>query len=167
MIHYLCCNWSKAFNYLREVFVNQKSSRFLQSTMQDHLSCNRALLMFAGYLSRWMCTATHKAGDTLSSRHVTSRDVTRAVGIFNIEFWRTLTHLSLCLRHVIWRGAVVGTHASTPQDSMLNIPTALVTSRELTWREASVSPALVCWCERRTPHRDGHGEKRESNRDRR
>jgi hypothetical protein len=26
-----------------------------------------------------------KAGDTLSSRHVSSRDVTSAVGIFNIE----------------------------------------------------------------------------------
>jgi hypothetical protein len=32
---------------------------------------------------------------------LTSRDVTSAVGIFNIEFWRTLTLLSLCLRHVI------------------------------------------------------------------
>jgi hypothetical protein len=55
-----------------------------------------------------------KAGDILSSRHVSSRDVTCAVGIFNIEFWRTLTLLSLCLRHVIWRGALVGSHASTP-----------------------------------------------------
>jgi hypothetical protein len=27
-----------------------------------------------------------KAGDILSSRHVSSRDVTSAVGIFNIEF---------------------------------------------------------------------------------
>jgi hypothetical protein len=27
-----------------------------------------------------------KAGDTLSARHVRSRDVTSAVGIFNIEF---------------------------------------------------------------------------------
>jgi hypothetical protein len=41
------------------------------------------------------------AGDTLSSRHVSSRDVTSEVGIFNIEFWRTITLLSLCLRHVI------------------------------------------------------------------
>jgi hypothetical protein len=42
-----------------------------------------------------------KAEDTLSSRHVSSRDVTSAVGIFNIEFWRTLTLMSLCLRRVI------------------------------------------------------------------
>jgi hypothetical protein len=42
-----------------------------------------------------------KAGDTLSSRHVSSRDVTSAVGIFKIEFWRTLTLLSHCIRHVI------------------------------------------------------------------
>jgi hypothetical protein len=42
-----------------------------------------------------------KAGNTLSSRHVGSRDVTSAVGIFNIEFWRTITLLSLWLRHVI------------------------------------------------------------------
>jgi hypothetical protein len=31
---------------------------------------------------------------------------------------------------------------SVRQNSMLNIPPALVTSRELTWREDSVSPAL-------------------------
>jgi hypothetical protein len=31
---------------------------------------------------------------------------------------------------------------SVRQNSMLNIPTTLVTSRELTWREDSVSPAL-------------------------
>jgi hypothetical protein len=45
---------------------------------------------------------------------VISRDVTSAVGIFNIEFWRTLTLLSLCLRHVIWRGTLVGSHVSSP-----------------------------------------------------
>jgi hypothetical protein len=33
---------------------------------------------------------------------------------------------------------------SVRQNSMLNIPTALVTSRELTWREDSVSPAIQC-----------------------
>jgi hypothetical protein len=38
-----------------------------------------------------------KAGDTLSLRHVSSRDVTSAVGIFNIEFWRKLTLLSTLL----------------------------------------------------------------------
>jgi hypothetical protein len=55
-----------------------------------------------------------KAGNTLSSRSVSSREVTSAFGIFNIEFWRTLKLLSLCLRHVIRRGALVGSHASTP-----------------------------------------------------
>jgi hypothetical protein len=38
-----------------------------------------------------------KAGDTLSSRHVSSRDVTCAVRIFNIEFWGRLTLLSTLL----------------------------------------------------------------------
>jgi hypothetical protein len=47
-----------------------------------------------------LCVVT-KAGDTLSSRHVSARDVTSAVEIFNIEFCRTLTFLSLCLCHVI------------------------------------------------------------------
>jgi hypothetical protein len=36
----------------------------------------------------------NEAGDTLSSRHVSSRDVMNAVGIFNIELRRTLTLLS-------------------------------------------------------------------------
>jgi hypothetical protein len=48
-----------------------------------------------------VATFDTKAGDTVSSSHVSSRDVTSAVEIFNIEFWRTLTLLSLCLRHVI------------------------------------------------------------------
>jgi hypothetical protein len=48
-----------------------------------------------------------KAWDTLSSRRLSSWDVTSAVGLFNIEFWRRLTLLSLCLRHVNWRGALV------------------------------------------------------------
>jgi hypothetical protein len=61
-----------------------------------------------------------KAGETLSSRYVSSRDVTSAVGIFNIEFWRTLTLLSLCIRHMIWRGALVGSHASTPVKFLLS-----------------------------------------------
>jgi hypothetical protein len=38
-----------------------------------------------------------KAGDTPSSRHVSSRDVTSAVGLFNIEFWRRLSLLSTLL----------------------------------------------------------------------
>jgi hypothetical protein len=85
-----------------------------------------------------------KAGDTLSSRHVSSRDVTSAFGIFNIEFWRTLTLLSLWLRHVIWRGALVGSHASTPLKFLL-AHTFRETSRELTWSEDNVSPALREW----------------------
>jgi hypothetical protein len=40
--------------------------------------------------------------------------------------WRKQSDRSVCVR----------------QNSMLNIPTALVTSRELTWREDNVSPAL-------------------------
>jgi hypothetical protein len=36
------------------------------------------------------------------------------LGYFNFEFWRTLTLLSFCLRHVIWRGVLFGWRASTP-----------------------------------------------------
>jgi hypothetical protein len=56
-----------------------------------------------------------KAGDTLSSRHVCSLDVTSEVGIFNIEFWRTLTLLSTLLtsRDLTWRsGRLTCQHAS-------------------------------------------------------
>jgi hypothetical protein len=47
--------------------------------------------------------------------HVTWAHVMLRVhlGYFNIEFWRKLTPLSLCLRHVIRRGALVGSRAST------------------------------------------------------
>jgi hypothetical protein len=38
-----------------------------------------------------------KAGDTLTSHHVSSCDVMSAVGIFNIELWRRLTLLSTLL----------------------------------------------------------------------
>jgi hypothetical protein len=46
----------------------------------------------------------NKPGNTLSSRHVSSCDVTSAVGIFNIEFWRRLTLLSTLLtsRDLTW-----------------------------------------------------------------
>jgi hypothetical protein len=50
------------------------------------------LLHGDGQTDRQTERVTHdesKAGDTLSSRHVSSCDVTSAVGIFNIEFWRT------------------------------------------------------------------------------
>jgi hypothetical protein len=56
-----------------------------------------------------------KAGDTLSSRHVSSRDVTSAVGIFNIEFWRKLTLLSTLFtsRDLTWSsGRLTCQHAS-------------------------------------------------------
>jgi hypothetical protein len=43
-------------------------------------------------------------------------------GYFNIELWRRLTLLSLCLRHVIWRGAVVSSHASTPRKPGTHYP---------------------------------------------
>jgi hypothetical protein len=59
-----------------------------------------------------------KAGDTLSSRHVSSCDVTRAVGmweaILHWILWRRFTLLSLCLHHEISRGALVRSRASTP-----------------------------------------------------
>jgi hypothetical protein len=59
-----------------------------------------------------------KARDTLSSRHVSSCDVTRAVGMWEVIWywilWRRFTLLSLCLRHVISRGALVGSRSSTP-----------------------------------------------------
>ena len=66
-----------------------------------------------------------KAVDTLSSRHVSSCDVTRAVGMWEAIchwiLWRRFTLLSLCLRHVISR-------ASTPLTFLLSH-----TFRE-TWR---------------------------------
>jgi hypothetical protein len=43
-------------------------------------------------------------------------------------------------RQITWRQQS-DTYVSLLQNSMLNIPTALVISRELTWREYSVSPA--------------------------
>jgi hypothetical protein len=49
-------------------------------------------------------------------------------GRFNIEFYGADSHLSLCLRHVISRGALVGARASTPLKFLL-----LHTFRE-TWR---------------------------------
>jgi hypothetical protein len=68
---------------------------------------------------KYVLKCARKAGDTPSSRHVSSRDVRSTVGIFNIEFCRTLTLLSLWLRHVIWRGGLVGSHASTPLKFLL------------------------------------------------
>jgi hypothetical protein len=63
-------------------------------------------------------TDTHdgaKARDTLSSRHVSSCDVTRAVEIWEAIWHRILwRRFTLCLRHVISRGALVGSRASTP-----------------------------------------------------
>jgi hypothetical protein len=56
-----------------------------------------------------------KAGDILSSRHVSSCDVTSAVGILNIEYWRRLTILSTLLtsRDLTWSsGRLTCQHAS-------------------------------------------------------
>jgi hypothetical protein len=59
-----------------------------------------------------------KAGDTLSSRHVSSCDVNACSwdvrGDLALNVWRRFTLLSLCLRHVISRGALVVSRASTP-----------------------------------------------------
>jgi hypothetical protein len=66
-------------------------------------------------LSRVVNRQASKTGDTLSSRHVSSRDVTSAVGIFNIEFWRRLTLLSTLLmsRDLTWiSGRLTCQHAS-------------------------------------------------------
>jgi hypothetical protein len=66
--------------------------------------------------------------------HVTWAHVMLLVhlGYFNIQFWRTLTLLSLCLRHVIWRGTQVGSRASMPLKFLLSH-----TFRE-TWRTCPV-----------------------------
>jgi hypothetical protein len=156
---YNSCKWPTWRTILFSICLFQFSTCFEQP--RAHHQENQLYQYNIWYVS--LCVG--KAGDTLSSRHMSSRDVTSAVGIFYTEFWRTLTLLSLYLRHVIWRGAVVSSHASTPlkflllhtfretwrtsrqitwrkqsdrsvsvrQNSMLNIPTALVTSRELTW----------------------------------
>jgi hypothetical protein len=88
----------------------------------------------------WHTHLVRRYINTLSSRHVSLRDVTSAVGIFNIEFWRTLTLLWFCLRRVIWGGAPVGTHARTPLQFLLTHTSretwykhTILTSRELTW----------------------------------
>jgi hypothetical protein len=85
------------------------------------------------------------ARDSLSSRHVSSRDVTSAVGVFNVEFRRTLTLMSVCLGHVIWSGALVGSRASSSLKFLLSHTfrerdvtfvtslSTLLTSRDLTW----------------------------------
>jgi hypothetical protein len=73
---------------------------------------------FDGYARTWTwleCRMFPKAEDTLSSRHVSSRDVTSAVGIFNIKFWRRLTLLStLLMSHdLMWSsGRLTCQHAS-------------------------------------------------------
>jgi hypothetical protein len=53
------------------------------------------------------------------------------LGYFNIEFWRRLTLMSLCLRHVIWRGTLVGSRASTPLKFLLSPHTFRETCRVL------------------------------------
>jgi hypothetical protein len=89
------------------------------------LWCSRAILPVASDASL--------AGDTLSSRHVSSYDVTRAVGMWEAIshwiVWRRFTLLSHCLSHMISRGALVGSRASTPLRFLLSH-----TFRE-TWRK--------------------------------
>jgi hypothetical protein len=90
--------------------------------------------------------------------HVTWAHVMLRVqlGYLTLNSWRTRTLLSLCLHHVIWRGALVGLRASTPLKFLL-AHTFRETWRAavwltmlsrahtiLTWREDSVSPALLC-----------------------
>jgi hypothetical protein len=73
--------------------------------------------------------------------HVTwARDVTRAVGmweaIWHWILWRRFTLLSLCLRHVISHGALVGSRASTPLIVYFCCRTQFV-RREATWPHVS------------------------------
>jgi hypothetical protein len=143
-----------------------------------------------------------KAGDTLSSRHVSSCDVTREVGIWeatwhwiqcadshfchsayvtwsHVELWSAHVPARLCRTHfvrreVMWphvsrnvcdnrnmRGVLAREPTRAPREIMWHkqsdrsvnlrhrircqiashIPSARVTSHELTWREDSVSPA--------------------------
>jgi hypothetical protein len=56
---------------------------------------------------------------------------------------RELTRLHVRSRDV----CRIDRSVSLRQNSMLNIPTAIVTSHEITWREDSVSPALLSECE--------------------
>jgi hypothetical protein len=69
-----------------------------------------------------------KAGDTLSSRHVSSCDFNACcswdvrgdlTSNSMVQIHR-FTILSLCLRHVISRGALVGSRASTPLKFLLS-----------------------------------------------
>jgi hypothetical protein len=82
-------------------------------------TCNSTTSDSYVYIQHEKNATTHhaltKAGDTLSSRHVSSCDVTIAVGIFNIEFWRRLTLLSTLLtsRDLTWNsGRLMCQHAS-------------------------------------------------------
>jgi hypothetical protein len=60
------------------------------------------------------------------------------------KFWEACWHVSRPELHVRSRDVSSGDRSvSLRQNSMLNTPTALVTSRELTWYEDSVSPALI------------------------
>jgi hypothetical protein len=79
-------------------------------------------------------SVTSYARDTLSSRHMSSRDVTSAVGIFNIEFWRTLTRLSTLLtsRDLTWSSGRL-THQHASQISVV---------KRISWDVTYVSSAL-------------------------
>jgi hypothetical protein len=79
---------------------------FVTHRMQHQMDPSQPSLPFgdAVLTSLALMCQEGKAGDTLSSRHVSSCDVTSAVGIFHIELWRILTHLSTLLtsRDLTW-----------------------------------------------------------------
>ena len=72
--------------------------------------CRSSSCLWLGSADAWGCTQIrecNEAGETLSSRHVSSCDVTLAVGmweaIYHWNLWRRFTLLSLCLRHMVSR----------------------------------------------------------------
>jgi len=72
-----------------------------------------------------------EAGETLSSRHVSSCDVTRAVGDvrgdLTLNSMAQIHAFSLCLRHVISRGVLISTRASTTLRRVLaRVPTRVL-----------------------------------------
>jgi hypothetical protein len=81
-----------------------------------------------------------KDGDTLSSRHVSSCDVRLQLGYLTLNSGAKSHFCQLCLRHVIWRGAIVGSRASTPLKFLLSH-----TFRE-TWRTCRVLFNIVTSC---------------------
>jgi hypothetical protein len=74
--------------------------------------------------------------------HFVRRDVSHEMCATK-EIWEACWHASRPELHVRSRDVSrVDRSVSLRHNSMLNVPTTLVTSHELTWREDSVSPAL-------------------------